>query len=377
MSTTSKSPRMVLLAAYEVGKDALPPYAHRFSPKKFTQPQLFACLVLKAFWKTDYRGIAAMLDDSPDLRNAIGLTNVPHFTTLQKAARRLLVAAPASTLLTTTVRRLTGAGRIALAAVDSTGLEGRHVSSYFVRRRSKTPGKWQETTYKRYPKLAVVCDCRTHGILSTFTTRGPTPDVHQLRRTLMPAMDRVVIQRLVADAGYDSEANHVFLREELGIESIIPPEHGRPSSKLPPTRWRRVMATNFDKPTYGQRWQVETVFSMIKRNLGSALRGRSYFSQCREMMLLCLAHNIMILLYLLRAFLQSKPVPFPPRSSFVARRSSFGATVLSKQFAQCLMFLPSGEMKRGHPMRVALVDVGSIIYQHLGQCQVAICSGPV
>jgi hypothetical protein len=31
-------------------------YSHRNSPKKFTQHQLFACLVLKNFLRTDYRG---------------------------------------------------------------------------------------------------------------------------------------------------------------------------------------------------------------------------------------------------------------------------------------------------------------------------------
>jgi len=53
---TSKSPRRVLLEALEVGHGALPLYAHRFAPRKFTQPQLFACLVLKEFEKKDYRG---------------------------------------------------------------------------------------------------------------------------------------------------------------------------------------------------------------------------------------------------------------------------------------------------------------------------------
>lgn len=55
------------------------------------------------------------------------------------------------------------------------------------------------------------------------------------------------------------------------------------------------MREDFDKETYGQRWQVETVFSMIKRNFSSALRARRYWSQCREMMLLVLTHNIAII----------------------------------------------------------------------------------
>jgi hypothetical protein len=48
------------------------------------------------------------------------------------------------------------------------------------------------------------------------------------------------------------------------------------------------MQLDFDKETYGQRWQVETVFSMIKRNFDTAAGARRYWSQCREMTLLAL-----------------------------------------------------------------------------------------
>jgi len=310
MSTTSKSPRKVALVALAAARAALPTYAHRFSPHLYTQPQLFACLALKAFFKTDYRGLVALLEDLPTLRQAIGLRRLPHFTTLQKAARRLLVSVPAGRLLDATVARAMGeSSRVPLAAVDSTGLEARHVSTYFVRRRSREPGLWQTTTYKRYPKLGVVVDCRRHVILSTLMTRGPTPDVNQMQRTLRPALHRVTIETLLADAGYDSEANHVFARAVCGIETIIPPKYGRPTTKLPNTPWRRRMALDFDRTRYGQRWQVETVFSMIKRNLGSALSGRSYWSQSRDMMLLALVHNITII-RLSKLFYRASPEPF-------------------------------------------------------------------
>ncbi len=48
--------------------------------------------------------------------------------------------------------------------------------------------------------------------------------------------------------------------------------------------------------SYGLRWQVETVVSMIKRRQGSATSGRSYWSRRRVLMLMVLTHNIMILL---------------------------------------------------------------------------------
>jgi hypothetical protein len=54
------------------------------------------------------------------------------------------------------------------------------------------------------------------------------------------------------------------------------------------------MQTRFDKVRYGQRWQVETVVSMIKRRLGSSLSGRSYWARRRDLILIVLTHNIMI-----------------------------------------------------------------------------------
>jgi hypothetical protein len=43
------------MAALTTAKRALPAYSHRYCPEKFTQQQLFACLVPKSFLKTDYR----------------------------------------------------------------------------------------------------------------------------------------------------------------------------------------------------------------------------------------------------------------------------------------------------------------------------------
>ena len=70
------------------------------------------------------------------------------------------------------------------------------------------------------------------------------------------------------------------------------------------------MQQEFDKEIYGQRWQVETVFSMIKRNQGEALRARTYWAQNREMMLKILTHNIAIILIVNELFYRAGPVPF-------------------------------------------------------------------
>ncbi len=86
-------------------------FANRFSPKRYTQHQLFACLTLKVFFKTDYRGIVQLLRDLSDLRRVLRLTHIPHFTTLQKASVRLLRRPRARRLLHATVRRFLGRRR--------------------------------------------------------------------------------------------------------------------------------------------------------------------------------------------------------------------------------------------------------------------------
>jgi hypothetical protein len=297
MSTTCKSPRKVLQAAYVVAKESLPAYAHRYSPKKFTQHQLFACLVLKAHLKTDYRGVTAFLDDLPDLQQCIELKKVPHFTTLQKTSVRLLRNQHVLKILNTTVRRvMKRKRRVPLAAADSSGFDVTHASRYYVWRAKRMGLPPKSMTYRRYPKLHVIIDTRNHLILSLFGTRGPTPDTHQLGRLFGQLGDATRIGHLLADAGYDSEANHALLREEHGIRSTIPPKQGRPRKDgvLPSGRYRRLMSQRFDTAAYRQRSQVETVMSMLKRNLDGCVRARTYWSQIREMGLKVLTHNLMI-----------------------------------------------------------------------------------
>ena len=299
MSTTSKSPKQVAAAAYRIARDALPAYRSRYSPRKFTQPQLFVCLVLKIFFKTDYRGIVQILDDWPSICEVIELKTIPHFTTLQKASKKLLRSESVEQLLEGTVTAVNEKRKIERSAVDSTGLQAGHISRYYVRRkRSKQLETHEETHYRRWPKLGISCDCDNHLILSAITVRGPGVDINQFERLLAPAAEKYCIDYILADAGYDSESNHRFARERCNIESIIPPKHGRPALTSKPFKgtYRELMRTDFDKKTYGQRWQAETVISMIKRNQGDELRAKSYWSQNREMLLKVLTHNIAVVL---------------------------------------------------------------------------------
>jgi hypothetical protein len=119
----------------------------------------------------------------------------------------------------------------------------------------------------------------------------------------MPAVAQAVknlpIERLLADAGYDAEANHRFCRQQLDIRSTVIPINNRYRKEGELTgHYRNQMKNNFPKRRSGQRWQVESVVSRMKRRLGYALRGRTDESRSTECGLRVLTYNLM-LLYLL------------------------------------------------------------------------------
>jgi hypothetical protein len=297
MFMLTKSAACVARRALAIGQRGLRRYAHKYSPKLYTQPQLFACLVLKAFFKTDYRGIVILLEDLDSLAGQLRLRHVPHWTTLQKASKRLLTVPRANRLLTETLPRLLGRRRrVKRAAFDSTGLECGHTSHYFVRRRAKGASAKQKVRYSRFAKWEAAFECDSHVLLGVLASRGPRPDTDRFVPLLNNVLQRVKVTTALADAGYDSEANHRYARRRCGVRSVIPATIGRPTNKPPAGRYRRLMKQRLNKDycAYGQRWQAETGFSMGKRRLGSAISGRSYWSRCRDVLLMAITFNIML-----------------------------------------------------------------------------------
>jgi len=313
---SSKSPRKVARVALAAGREAFSDYSSPFSPQKFTQPQLFACLVLKEFEKKDYRGMWELLKEFAGLRQEIGLKSVPHFTTLQKASVRLLTKPKVRLLIDDTVRRINRKRRhVKYGAADSSGFDAHHASRYFIFRTSanqkgKEPKK--RRIYKKYGKLMTVIDTATHAILSAVASAGPTPDIDQLEGVMDELPRSITMHHLVADAGFDSAYNHWLLRDFHGMRSTIPPEHGRPPKDpgtLPKDQYRRRMKTHFNRKAYRHRPQIETVFSMMKRNFGAALRAKSHYGRCRDMLLKAVTHNVA--LALVWVFYRAGRGPFP------------------------------------------------------------------
>jgi hypothetical protein len=280
---------------------------------------LFACLVIREHQKKSYRGVEALLCDCPEWLADINMTRAPDHNTLWRAFNLLVKPGVIDSMLDLQIKwageRGLLDGRVKPVSLDSSLFESRHVSRHFEirqrqsrrqeekkRRKSRekaAANRRRSRVVRGLPKLSLAVDAGSHLILAARATTGGGSDAPYFKPLLEQARRRMKFGVVVADSGYDSEANHVAARDQLGIRSVIPPLIGRPTTKPPAGRHRRNMSHRFarkaDRPTYGQRWQSETVNSMLKRNLGSAMRAMTARRRANELLLRSVTHNVMLI----------------------------------------------------------------------------------
>jgi Transposase DDE domain/Transposase domain (DUF772) len=314
---------MILRVAYSVACKVWPPHTHRFSRHDFTLPQLFACLVVREMLGLSYRKAEALLRDSPDWLAEIGLSQAPDHNSLWRALGVLITRYRVNRMFDLLGERFDQAGELQLSrkplTIDSTCYERHHRSRHYERvcrkramsegqkygKSSQIPRETPEQVNRRrsravrqMPKLALAVASGCHAILAAKVHIGNGSDMPDFQPLLRSAARRANVRTVVADAGYDSERNHRIARQQMSVRSIIPPKIGRPSDKPPTGRYRRLMKQRFsrkaDRKPYGQRAQSETVNSMMKRNLGDALRSIKPKRRKQEMLLRSLTHNIML-----------------------------------------------------------------------------------
>lgn len=247
--------------ALELAKGELADYSHPKSPKKFTQPQLLACLVLKAYQKSAYRGTEDLLGCADRLRQALQLKEVPDHSTLQKFAERVVSPELLDRLLASLVRKLGVTSEN--AAMDSTGMEPTTRSAYYEMRSGGLR--------KQYVKLSLVILCGVLMPCVLVVSRGPCNDKREARTLLTRAAERIRPRRLLADAGYDAEWIHEFCHGDWKVRSLIRLVSHRADGTAG-GHWRSRMLRL--PKVYGQRWHIESFMSGLKRLTGSQLDSR-------------------------------------------------------------------------------------------------------
>jgi hypothetical protein len=254
--------------AMRLSRPHLADYGATRSRHDFTQRQLMACLILRAYLKTTYRGVLEFLAVSQTLRQRLGLGDkLPHFTTLQKFSRRGKVVAIVQLLIGKIGQAAAQNEAVAgAAAMDSTGLSGSTASEHFRTRSGQGCQQWV--------KVSVIVLCRSLLPVGLSMSLGPSNDRVQVPQLLDQAQAVSRPTTLYADAGYDAEWIHARCRDQWGVESVIKP-NGHRADGGRNGKWRAGMSPeHLRERGYGKRWAVESFFSGLKRTMGAAFNAR-------------------------------------------------------------------------------------------------------
>jgi hypothetical protein len=297
--------------ALVVARKVIPAHSHKFAPKTYTQPQLLACLLIKEHLRLDYRGAQDLLELSDGLRTALGLRQAPDHSTLWWFAQHKLTPELLQQALEETVRLLE-AGRGApdeppggspsgkkatrQVALDSTGLFLHHTSRYYEWRARRERGQ------RGWLKWAAALWTGPQLLLAQLVRPAPAGDFADLVPLAASAYGVCPFKQLVADGGYDSEANHRFCREQLLVESLIP-AHNRRGVRAKTIYRRRMQrllgvpgterrGTERARRDYGQRWKAETLMSVVKRKWGECLSARDAAMQKLQALLRGVVYNL-------------------------------------------------------------------------------------
>lgn len=271
--------------ALQVAGRVLPRYRTRFSKHQFTQPQLLAVVCLMRYAGWTWREAEVRLSEHSELRRALRLRSVPDYTTLHRFLHRVAESSFAA-LLEETVRRFPRRDP-ARVAVDATGLPHRATSTYYHQVIHPRP-RWQRPWY--WVKWLVAVGVDRQLLLAQQVRAGPCNDCGHLPELLQQAAYASPIGLVLADAEFDSERNHRFIRRHLRARSVIPAKKGHRSWRIHGIRAQ--MRRRFPRRVYGQRALIESVFSAAKRKLSGRAPGRSLFMQVRQALVFGLAYNL-------------------------------------------------------------------------------------
>jgi hypothetical protein len=168
--------------------------------------------------------------------------------------------------------------------IDSTGFKITHASQYYAERTEAR---------RKYAKLSIGADVLQQIICSIKIRRSPTRHDNMDFRPIITRISNILpLSVVTADRGYDSEDNHLFIREDLHALSVIPARYEHVPIWRTHGMYRKQMKHGYSKLLYNQRNKDETIVSVIKRLFGEYLMSRLTRTQNRELSFRCITYNM-------------------------------------------------------------------------------------
>ena len=259
----------------------IPLFLHRKSNHVFTVWQHVVLLAIRQYEGKSYRMFTDWMIEAYYLRMFLQLSKIPHFTALQKFAARIkgtvLERIIASFILLTDVKQI-------FLGPDSSGFKPTHASQYYTERAELRRG---------WVKLSIGGEMLKQVICTIKIRRAPRRhDNVDFKPLVERAAGILPLSVVAADKGYDSEDNHILVRERHHAFSIIPPRYQEVPVWKTRGRYRKQMKRSYPKVLYNQRNKDETIFSVMKRLFGEYLTSVLVRTQNRELAFRCIAYNM-------------------------------------------------------------------------------------
>ena len=216
------------------------------------------------------------------LMTFLKISRIPHLTTLQKFTDRLAGTILERMISSFIALLLNNVSHI-FFGIDSSGFKSSHSSQYYTERAQLR---------KKWIKLSIGADVLKQMICTIKIRRAPTKhDNVDFKSIITRTSEIKPLSAVVADKGYDSEENHVLVRDGLKAYCIIPPRNMCVTIWKTHGRYRKEMKRGYSRVLYNQRNKDETIMSVIKRLFGEYVTSRLVRTQNREISFRCIAYN--------------------------------------------------------------------------------------
>lgn len=266
-------------------------YSSKFSNKIYTNYQLIVLLSFKQYERKGYERFIADLPDKLPLIEYLDLDSLPHYTALQKFAKRIkesiLHLVLAMSLARTGIKKVIG-------GMDGTGNKPHRASTYYIRRleyfsrknKKKKRGRpKKKREIRRYIKTFPFIELRTQLPLAVGFSRRSGNESPYFKPVAKRAMKcGKPFKEIPLDKGYDAEYVHEFIREDMNALSIIPPRNKDVPIHKTKGKYRKQMKKGYSKKKYHQRSKNETVNYVTDALMGEEVYALDWRMQNKELL---------------------------------------------------------------------------------------------
>jgi len=266
-------------------------YNSKFSNRIYDNYQHITLQCIRQYEQKGYKRYVKDLPDKTKFLEFLKLKAPPHYTALQKFAKRIkqtvLGLVLAMSLARTGIKKVVG-------GVDGTGNRANRASFYYVyrlesfarknkKRKRGRPKKKRKV--RRFIKAFPFVELRKQIPIAVLFSRRHGSEAPYFEPVAKKAMKcGKPFKEIPLDMGYDAEHVHEFIREEMNALSIIPARNEDVPVWRTQGRYRKQMKRGYSKKKYHQRSKNETVNYVVKQLMGDYVYALDWRLQNKELL---------------------------------------------------------------------------------------------